>query len=284
QRRHRGQRLRPRIRRGMWLRGHNEGPAGAGPSPYSPALLIGQVLDGQCLTARPIGTNFVRVFLPPLAVVFPYPLSVGFAVLAVVLQPLLSVSSPPQAGGLRMARLAPGVPAVPVALVLGEVLEWFDLTALGAFPQTVGAKALCFGRSPLTQRAQLLTPPLLVVVASAQPFAHNRLIAALEAACAHCFLGRSPLTQRAQLLTPPLLVVVASAQPFAHNRLIASLEAACAHSLSSIKESGDFCVDRGPSGLGHTAQARGTVRSAAVVPDLVDPLAGDSGGLGERGG
>src|SRR5690606_39986343 len=139
-----------------------------------------------------------------------------------------------------MARLAPGVPAVPVALVLGEVLEWFDLTALGAFPQTVGAKALCFGRSPLTQRAQLLTPPLLVVVASAQPFAHNRLIA--------------------------------------------SLEAACAHSLSSITQSGDFCVDRGPSGLGHTAQARGTVRSAAVVPDLVDPLAGDSGGLGERGG
>ena len=40
----RSQHLRPRIRRGMWLRGHNEGPAPAGPSPYSPALLLGQVL------------------------------------------------------------------------------------------------------------------------------------------------------------------------------------------------------------------------------------------------
>src|SRR5690606_35132945 len=96
------------------------------------------------------------------------------------------------------------------------------------------------GRSPLTQRAQLLTPPLLVVVASAQPFAHNRLIASLEAACAHCLLSRSALTQLPQRLTPPLPVVVASAQPLAHNRLSASLEAACAHSLSSIKESSDL--------------------------------------------
>src|SRR5690606_25010693 len=31
-------------------------------------------------------------------------------------------------------------------------------------------------------------------------------------------------------------------------------------------------------------QSRGTVRSAAAIADLVDPLAGDLGGLGERGG
>src|SRR5690606_29201702 len=44
--------VQPRIRRDMWLRGHNEGPAPAGPSPYSPALPLGQVLDRQCPTAR----------------------------------------------------------------------------------------------------------------------------------------------------------------------------------------------------------------------------------------
>src|SRR5690606_533791 len=110
-------------------------------SPDTDLVLYGERFCGRltlpCPTECILGTNFVGVFLGPLADGFQLPLSVSFVVLA----PPLSVGFVV----LRLARLALGVPAVLASLGLGELFERLDLAAVVTFLQALGASALCLG-------------------------------------------------------------------------------------------------------------------------------------------